>query len=88
MDHDIAEFAVETIRRWLRSMGQPAHPDATRLLITADDGGSNGSQRKKAQAGRRTHRARSFPTSRLMWNIDGSKRKGASAPALFRYWIP
>jgi transposase len=44
MDHDTAEFAVETIRRWWRSMGQPAYPQATRLLITADAGGSNGSR--------------------------------------------
>src|SRR5215210_4817735 len=28
MDHDTAEFAVETIRRWWRSMGRPAYPDA------------------------------------------------------------
>jgi transposase len=44
VDHDTAEFAVETIRRWWRSMGQPAYPHATRLLITADAGGSNGSR--------------------------------------------
>ena len=44
MDHDTAEFAVETVRRWWRSMGQPAYPEATRLLITADAGGSNGSR--------------------------------------------
>jgi transposase len=44
MDHDTAEFAVETIRRWWRSMGHPAYPEATRLLITADAGGSNGSR--------------------------------------------
>jgi transposase len=44
MDHDTAEFAVETIRRWWRSMGRPAYPEATRLLITADAGGSNGSR--------------------------------------------
>ncbi|MEO7651524.1 MAG: ISAzo13 family transposase [Bryobacteraceae bacterium] len=44
MDHDTAEFAVETIRRWWRTMGQPAYPKATRLLITADGGGSNGSR--------------------------------------------
>jgi len=44
VDHDTAEFAVETIRRWWRSMGQPAYPKATRLLITADAGGSNGSR--------------------------------------------
>ncbi len=44
VDHDTAEFAVETIRRWWRSMGQPAYPKAARLLITADAGGSNGSR--------------------------------------------
>jgi transposase len=44
MDHDTAEFAVETIRRWWRSMGKPAYPQAKRLLITADAGGSNGSR--------------------------------------------
>ena len=44
VDHDTAEFAVETIRRWWRSMGQLAYPSATRLLITADAGGSNGSR--------------------------------------------
>jgi len=44
MDHDTAEFAVETIRRWWRTMGQPTYPQATRLLITADAGGSNGSR--------------------------------------------
>jgi hypothetical protein len=42
VDHDTASFAVESIRRWWRSMGQTAYPQATRLLITADAGGSNG----------------------------------------------
>jgi transposase len=44
VDHDTAEFAVESIRRWWRSMGQHAYPKATSLLITADGGGSNGSR--------------------------------------------
>src|SRR5271166_6511001 len=44
IDYDTAEFAVETIRRWWRTMGQAAYPRATRLLITADGGGSNGSR--------------------------------------------
>jgi Rhodopirellula transposase DDE domain len=39
---DTAEFAVESIRRWWNQMGQARFPDATRLLITADAGGSNG----------------------------------------------
>jgi len=44
VDHDTAEFAVETIRRWWYTMGVEAHPNATSLLITADGGGSNGSR--------------------------------------------
>ena len=42
IDHDTAEFAVESIRRWWREMGKPLYPKAQRLLITADCGGSNG----------------------------------------------
>jgi Rhodopirellula transposase DDE domain len=41
-DHDTAAFAVQTIRTWWRKVGQPAYPDAARLLICADGGGSNG----------------------------------------------
>ena len=44
VDHDTAEFAVESIRRWWLSMGREVYPQATRLLITADSGGSNGSR--------------------------------------------
>ena len=44
IDHDTAEFAVETIRRWWKWMGRKHHPKAQRLLITADAGGSNGSR--------------------------------------------
>ena len=43
---DTAEFAVETIRRWWRRMGSPLYPDARRLLITADGGGSNSSRNR------------------------------------------
>ena len=46
VDHDTSAFAVESIRRWWKLMGKPAYPDATRLLITADSGGSNGSRVK------------------------------------------
>jgi hypothetical protein len=42
IDHDTAEFAVESIRRWWRRMGRRVYPDASRLLLTADGGGSNG----------------------------------------------
>ena len=39
---DTAEFAVESVRRWWNQMGRARFPNATRLLITADAGGSNG----------------------------------------------
>jgi hypothetical protein len=41
-DHDTAAFAVESIRRWWNSAGKAAYPGASRLLVTADAGGSNG----------------------------------------------
>ena len=41
-DHDTAAFAVESIRRWWKAVGQGEYPLARRLLITADAGGSNG----------------------------------------------
>ncbi|MFG2199471.1 ISAzo13 family transposase [Kitasatospora sp. NPDC048715] len=44
-DHDTAEFAVESIRRWWQRRGRVHHPNATRLLITADAGGSNDPRR-------------------------------------------
>lgn len=37
-DHDTAAFAVNTIRSWWNTAGQPAYPQANRLLITADGG--------------------------------------------------
>jgi hypothetical protein len=40
--HDTAAFAVESIRRWWHELGSVRYPNATRLLITADCGGSNG----------------------------------------------
>src|SRR3954447_15069407 len=42
VDHDTAVFAVESIRRWWIARGGLNYPHATRLLITADAGGSNG----------------------------------------------
>jgi hypothetical protein len=44
IDHDTASFAVNSIRRWWQSMGCQRYPNATRLLITADCGGSNGAR--------------------------------------------
>jgi hypothetical protein len=41
-DHDTACFAVNAIRRWWKTMGKKRYPKATRLMISADGGGSNG----------------------------------------------
>ena len=43
-DADTGAFAVESIRRWWDTVGRAAYPNATRLLITADAGGSNGAR--------------------------------------------
>ena len=42
IDHDTAQFAVQSIYSWWRQMGRYSYPRATELLITADAGGSNG----------------------------------------------
>ena len=46
IDHDTAEFAVASIRRWWQTMGARRFPRATKLLITADGGGSNSSRNR------------------------------------------
>jgi len=50
-DHDTAAFAVESIRRWWNARGSQDYPDARRLLITADAGGSNGYRTRAWKAG-------------------------------------
>jgi hypothetical protein len=76
IDHDPAEFAVETVRRWWRHMGRTVYPRAKRLLITADGGGSNGSrgrlwkvelQRLADEIGLRISVCH-FPPGTSMWN--------------------
>ena len=75
-DHDTAEFAVETVRRWWDKMGRPRYPEATELLVTADGGGSNGSrvrlwkialQRLADQTGLRISVCH-FPPGTSQWN--------------------
>lgn len=46
IDHDTAEFAVESIRYWWKEMGSHSYPEAKELFITADCGGSNGNRVK------------------------------------------
>jgi hypothetical protein len=44
IDHDTAQFAVNSIRSWWQHLGRPRYPNATTLHITADCGGSNGNR--------------------------------------------
>ncbi len=41
-DADTVDFAVAMIKRWWEQMGRPRYPEATKLLVCADSGGSNG----------------------------------------------
>jgi hypothetical protein len=76
IDHDTSAFAVESIRRWWSRMGKRAYSDASRLLITADGGGSNGPrvrlwktelQRFADEAGLEIHVAH-YPPGTSKWN--------------------
>jgi len=46
VNYDTSAFAVESIRRWWKTMGKTKYQTAENLLITADGGGSNGSRRR------------------------------------------
>ena len=46
ISRDTAEFAVESILRWWQTLGKNTYPDATKLYINCDGGGSNGSRVK------------------------------------------
>jgi len=46
VDHDTSALAVASIRRWWAQMGKAAYPQAERLLVTADAGGSNDYRRR------------------------------------------
>lgn len=49
--HDTAEFAVQSIRSWWYDIGQHTFPDAKKIYITADGGGSNGSRNRLFKLG-------------------------------------
>jgi hypothetical protein len=76
INHDTAEFAVATIRRWWKRMGIRLYPQAGELLITADGGGSNGSRvrlwkievQKLAQELDMTIHVCHFPPGTSKWN--------------------
>jgi len=76
IDHDTAQFAVESIRRWWRYMGKARYPHATELLLTADCGGSNSARsklwkvalQKFANETSLTIMVRHFPPGTSKWN--------------------
>jgi hypothetical protein len=79
--HDTAAFAVESIRRWWWSMGYALYPQATRLLITADAGGSNGGRSDRWQSSstaswRQTGARRGSSGTRRIASGYGSPRSG------------
>jgi len=45
-DHDTSAFAVNAIHSWWNRVGKKCYPHATRITITADAGGSNGTRRR------------------------------------------
>ncbi len=75
-DHDTPEFAVASIRRWWKMMGQRAYPEADQLFITADAGGSNGYRSRAwkhelqrfADDARLRIRVSHFPPGTSKWN--------------------
>ena len=46
IDHDTSEFAAESIWRWWNTLGKNSFPDASRIYINCDGGGSNGANRR------------------------------------------
>ena len=49
-DRETSAFAVESIRRWWRTMGKEVYPDANEIYLCADGGGSNGYRRRQWKA--------------------------------------
>ena len=76
IDHDTAEFAVESIRRWWKHLGTGLYPKAKELFITADGGGSNGSRNRLwkyclqefSDESRLTIHVSHFPPGTSKWN--------------------
>ena len=76
ISNDTAQFAVNSIRCWLDTMGRERYPDMNELMITADGGGSNGSRvrlfkielQKLAQETGLTIRVCHYPPGTSKWN--------------------
>jgi hypothetical protein len=91
-DHDTAAFAVNSIRQWWLNLGQARYPDATRLLITADGGGSNGSRVRFGNANCRAWPTNSASTSSSATchpaPASGIKSSTACSPSSARTGVP
>jgi hypothetical protein len=76
ISNDTAQFAVNSIRCWLDTMGRERYPDMNQWMITADGGGSNGSRvrlfkielQKLAQETGLTIRVCHYPPGTSKWN--------------------
>jgi len=76
IDHDTAEFAVESIRRWWKHLGKELYPNAKHLYVTADGGGSNSSRSRLwkyclqefSDESRLTIHVSHFPPGTSKWN--------------------
>jgi hypothetical protein len=76
ISNDTAQFAVNSIRCWLDTMGRERYPDMNQLMITADGGGSNGSRvrlfkielQRLAQETGLTIRVCHYPPGTSKWN--------------------
>src|SRR3712207_7370905 len=68
VEADTAAFAVESIRRWGCKLGKARHPEAGRLTITADCGGSNGAARRPRRSEEHTSelQSRQYLVCRLL----------------------
>ena len=76
IDHDTAEFAVESIRRWWNHLGKELYPKSKHLFLTADGGGSNSSRSRLwkyclqefSDESRLTLHVSHFPPGTSKWN--------------------
>ena len=92
VDHDTAAFAVNSIRQWWQAVGRARYPNASRLLITADGGGSNGSRvrlwKRELQklANERVCQAREWPTPLDQGGGDPARRPPRRRTLRPRLW--
>src|SRR5271154_4043438 len=93
ISNDTAEFAVNSIRRWLVVMGRTRYPDMSQLTITADGGGSNGSRvrlfkielQKLADETGLTLQVCHYPPGTSKWNRIGVSRTHPRRKEVWRY---